>query len=415
MKHSLLVFLLVLTMLVPGCNASSGEKESADTPPEVLETGEESDAGTTVTGGDEEKETTGTGQLSPDIVHFTASSPVAVFTDEDIAYLGIECSGTDTEIADCIRIWQVENMVYGYGGGPDGDMSDPIRWNYFLPGIFSSKDIIYEQVTQGKVYGICFNFAVVYASIAEYYGLETRVVSTISKPSDSNPTITFTDGMAPAEYERLKVKLDALGLNYDYEAVRLVAEETPTHYWAEVRLNGEWISLDASQASTGGSTEAEFISTGDFEVVDWLSRDMSATLEAYQQKLDNGERLPQSGDGSPPSTGTVDGAYTGINDDLGQTGRAANIDDLMAGLALAPYFENIADAYDFINLPDSARDLAGEDQAIKDRYEEITGRSFYLVAWLACDEKEGAALAECYFSFCGEELDLDTYARADTE
>ena len=168
-----------------------------------------------------------------------------------------------------------------------------MHWNYFLPGIWPSKDIIYNHVTDGKVYGICHDFAVVYSSIANYYGLETRVMNTISKPGDSE----FQSGMSIEEYNRNKFQLDENGLNYSYDAVASVAEGTPTHYWAEVYLDGEWVPMDGSSDSTGGNTENEFIATGDFEVTDWLSRDKTAILDNYAAAVQV--------------------------DDLGQTGRAA--------------------------------------------------------------------------------------------
>ncbi|MBN1643317.1 MAG: hypothetical protein JW856_00630, partial [Dehalococcoidales bacterium] len=223
---------------------------------------------------------------------FQAGSPVSVFTDEDIEKLGIDLSGSPSEIADAIRRWQEENMLYGPHGE---DFSDAIRWNYFLPGIFTSRDIINEHVDNGKVYGICFDFAVVYCSVAQYYGLECRIRNSISKPSDTDPTILYTTGMSPNEYDRLNVKLQKLGLRYDYEAVRLVAEETPAHYWAEVKINGVWVIQDATQFFVDGSnTQSTFVDSGDNEVTDWLSCDKSDLLDEYQRKLDNGERLPES-------------------------------------------------------------------------------------------------------------------------
>ena len=227
-------------------------------------------------------------------VSFEASSPVSVFTQADIDYLGVDVSGSDADIANGIRLWQEENMTYG---APEGDtswdFSDGIRWNYILPGIFPSGQIIYEHVDNGKVYGICFDFAVIYASIADYYGLEYRIMNSLSKPSDTDPGILFTTGMSPQEYERLNVKLQALDINYPFDAVRLVAEETPTHYWAEVKIDGEWVIQDATQISTGNDTKTLFYDTDDYTVTDWLSRDQTMLLDDYSQRLARGERLPE--------------------------------------------------------------------------------------------------------------------------
>jgi hypothetical protein len=94
-------------------------------------------------------------------------------------------------------------------------------------------------------------------------------------------------------------------------------------------------------------------------VTDWLSRDTSSLLENFQRRLDAGERLPEpdSRGGSAPFASAPSGDYQGIVDDLGQSGRAANIDDLMQGFALAPYFEDIDDACDFLRLPSFARPM----------------------------------------------------------
>lgn len=161
--------------------------------------------------------------------------------------------------------------------------------------MFPSADIVRQQVRGGPIYGVGFSYAVAYASAAEYYGLETRIRHSISKPSDSDPNLGPTTGMSPVEYERLDARLAALGLHYDYEAVRLVAEETPTHYWAEVRINGEWVIEDATQQATGGNTLVTFINTGDVEVYDWTTRDRAAELTGYQAQFEAGERLPEPG------------------------------------------------------------------------------------------------------------------------
>lgn len=341
---------------------------------------------------------------------FQASSPVTVFTDEDIAFLNISFAGSPSEIADAIKKWQEDTWVYASDVMDFQDVSDPIRWNYFLPGIFSSRDIIREQVRNGKIYGICFSYAVTYCSIAEYYGLETRVMNSLSKPSDSNPNIGFTTGMSPEEYNRLKIKLDKLGLRYDYEAVRLVAEETPTHYWAEVKINGQWVIKDATQKATGNDTKSIFVDTGDFEVTNWLSRDRSSELDEYQARLDRGERLPEP-DGGNTGPGGIDkpANYTGITDDLGQKGRAASIDDLMSGWALAPYFNNAGDAYTYIRATGISPEDIANSQALKLAYEMMSGKKMYVVALLISQDEPEEKMAETYYNLCGEQLDIEVY------
>ena len=316
---------------------------------------------------------------------FEAKSPVSIFTEEDIDYLGIDCSGSDEEIAGCIKKWQEDNMIYASPDKGYDDAPDPMHWNYFLPGIWPSKDIIYEHTDNGKVYGICHDFAIIYCSIANYYGLECRVMNTKSRPCEqagSEPQ----SGMLREEYDRNKAKLDENGLDYSYAAVNAVAEGTPTHYWAEVYLNGEWVVEDGSQKTTGGSTETEFITTNDFEVTDWLSRDKTELLESY--------------------------SYEGITDDIGQTGRAANIDDLMQGLALAPYFNEAEDACNFVGAGDAITETDLEEaMEDKEAYESCSGKKLYLVCYFICDgdNLEGNAWIERYEELSGEKLDIQCY------
>jgi len=367
MAKRIIVLSLVLALLLMsfGC---AGVKEGGT---EAVER----DAGTAVT--EEETEETRDGAI------FKAKSPISSFSEEDIAYLGIACSGSDEEIAGCIKKWQEDNMIYASPDKGYDDAADPIHWNYFLPGIFPSKEIIYEHTDNGKVYGICFDFAIIYCSIANYYGLECRVMNTKTKPGEqagSEPQ----SGMLREEYDRFKLKLEKNGLDYSYGAVNSVAEGTPTHYWAEVYLNGEWVTKDGTQKTTGGSTETEFIATNDFEVPDWLSRDKTELLESY--------------------------SYEGITDNLGQSGRAANIDDLMQGLAFAPYFNNAEAARDFLGAGDKLTETdLSEAMEDKEAYESCSGKKLYLVCYFMCDgdDLKGTAWAERYELYSGEKLDSE--------
>lgn len=199
---------------------------------------------------------------------FIPSSPVSVFTKDDIDYLGINFSGTPEEIADKIYQWQVENIAYQAGGPDFADVSDPMRWNYFLPGIYPTNKMIREMRKDGKIYGICYQYATIYYSIARYYGLECRVTAMKEKPSELDPTIDkrTTTGLSMEEYNRLKLKLQEKGLDYSYESIRQVASETSAHYRAEVKLNGEWVVKDATVPFTGGTYNKLY----NFYEVDWL-------------------------------------------------------------------------------------------------------------------------------------------------
>ncbi len=202
---------------------------------------------------------------------FVTSNPVSEFTEEEIISLGIDFSGSDAEIADEIYDWQVENMKYV----AFGDVSDAMRWNYFMPGIYPTSDMIVDMKKDGKIEGLCYNYATIYCSIANYYGLECRVTAMKEKPSDLDSRIDkrTTTGMAPHEYDRLLERIEELDLYYSYETVRKAAKETSSHYRAEVKLNDEWVIKDASVAAVGGTYNDLY----DFFEVDWL--------EAYDEKL----------------------------------------------------------------------------------------------------------------------------------
>jgi len=380
-----LVTVIVAVPLGAGCISKSAvapptvQEEEAPPPPTVPE--EEAPPSPAVP----EEEAQGSEGETYVELSFEAGSPVSAFSEGDIDYLGIDCSGGDEEIAGCIRKWQEDNMIYASPDKGYDDAPDPMHWNYFLPGIWSSKDIIYEHTDNGKVYGICHDFAIVYCSIANYYDLECRVINTKSRPCEQAGGEPQS-GMLQEEYDRNKAKLDENGLDYSYAAVNAVAEGTPTHYWAEVYLNGEWVAEDGSQKATGGSTKTEFIATNDFEVTDWLSRDKTELLESY--------------------------SYEGITDDLGQSGRAANIDDLMQGLAFAPYFDEAEGARDFVRAGDAITETdLSEAMEDKEAYESCSGKKLYLVCYFACDgdELEGAEWIERYELLSGGELDLDCY------
>jgi hypothetical protein len=353
----------------------------------------------------------------PTVKRFQAISPAIKFTAEDIAFLGIDFTGSQEHIEDMILKWQEDNWTFVSSQMDYPDVSDPIRWNYFLPGIFTSRDIIHEQVKDNHIYGVCFSYAITYASIAEYYGLEVRVVNSISKPSQSNPGSGFTTGMSPEEYARLKAKLDAAGLDYAYEAVRLVAEETPSHYWAEVKINGEWVVKDATQKITGNDTKTGFIDKNDFEITDWLSRDKSPVLDDYQSRLDRGERLPETATTTNNNYTTITAAsdYTGITDELGQKQRAGNIDDVLKALAPVPYLNHAADAFAFIKAEGISQGKIDVIQQFKDTYEERSGQEFYAVAFLMCMEKTFEEVPGYYYYLCGAELDMTLYQQLEEQ
>jgi hypothetical protein len=334
-----------------------------------------------------------------EIPSYVAKSPISEFTQSDVDQLGLACSGSPEEIAECILNWQGTNMTYCGDKAGFEDCADPIRANYFLPGIYPTTELIEDRVKDGKVYGICWDFATIYCSIANFYGLDCRVANSISKPSEREGTyVVVTHGMSDGEYQRLKVKLDLNNLPYGYDPIRLVAAETPGHYWAEVLLGGEWVIMDGSRSSVGGNTKTEYIDTGDFEVTDWIATDRTTDIVGYATREAQGEDLRGEGYDSAyeqfkegreiaKAYGTAQ-AYEGITDALGQDGRAANISDFMQGWALMPYMNTCSDMCTFLEAGEECMADCPEEDEIKACYETCSGDPYYLACVFIDDDEE---------------------------
>jgi hypothetical protein len=212
-----------------------------------------------------------------------ASSPIAQFTDEDIEYLGIQCTGDDAEIAECIKEWQVDNILYCVS--PSGDDISPtcsalVETNEMLPGILTSKDVIYNQLYEGRINGLCMDYAATYCSIAEYYGIQCRMLRTNYKycevedcdEEDANPS---WDEMTYAFF--IKPLLDKNDLPYTLEAINSVAEDTWAHYWAEVFIDGEWKFMETRRPED----TAKLYTQNKFVVIDWEEMDKSDEMDAF--------------------------------------------------------------------------------------------------------------------------------------
>ena len=87
--------------------------------------------------------------------------------------------------------------------------------------------------------------------------------------------------------------------------------------------------------------------------------------------------------------------------------------EIMQGMALAPYFNEAADAVEFAGAANyiSSEEIR-EMNEDKEAYEACSGEKLYLVSYLICDGErlEGQAWLDRYFETCGEHLDTD-YAR----
>lgn len=316
---------------------------------------------------------------------YDPQSPVSEFTLEDIQALAIDFSGTEMEIAQAIYDWQTEYMNYV----ANGEVADAMRWNYFLPGIYTTRDMIigFSIMDNVNIEGLCYQFATLYCSIANYYDLECRVTAMQEKPSELDPTIDkrTTTGLGEDEYRRLEQLLISKGYYYSYETIRSVAQETSAHYRAEVKIDGEWIVMDASEYFVGG----EYNDIYEFYEVDWL--------EGYQADiLSRSEEMEE----------------VLFIDDLGNEDRAATIDQVRDSQMLVPYLASFDKVAQFLKLPEDAEDELEEefdlylqfDQA----YFEETGKHFYIVCdFIIDDDVSDAEYVSQYEELTGEALDAE--------
>lgn len=414
-KHlSLLALLVVIGLVLSACGGEAAptdppqeEEQAAADPAPAADTLEDDES----TALDEQSES-----VVPEVPRFDPTSPVTPFSESEIQELGVNCQGSPEEIAYCIKAWQEENMLYCQNMDVE-DCSDAIRANYVLPGLFTSQDLIKNRRQDGKVYGICSDYAVIYCSIAEYYGLDCRVVNSITKPSERpEANVPVIKGMSEEEYLRWNEQLQAKGVDYAYDVLRLIARETPEHYWAEVNLEGEWIVLDASNKSTGGSTETEYIQTGDFEITDWFASDASQAAYEFAVRIAQGEDLRNEGydsvgeqfmEGREVAQEYGDAEnYEGIVDSLGQPGRSATMQDFMQGYGLMPYLPTCQDACDFLGAPGECYEECEEENEILACYEDCSGDPYYFgCIYLEEGENEDVSL-EAYEACSGIPLNF---------
>lgn len=349
------------------------------------------------------------------------NTPISKFTKEDITNLNVNCAGTDEEIVDCVTKWQEENMIYvpttniNYNFNP----SYSLRWNEILPGIYTSKDMIKENVYNGKPYGICFDFSTIYCSIVQYYGIDCRIVSTKSKISDGVGDYNLpTSGLSQSEFNELKPWLEKKDLDYEYEAVRLTLEEGPGHYWAEVHLNNKWISKDATPNSAG----IKYTQENDYVIVNWKDKDKSEQLKNYTLRIRNGENLANQNAGNNSDIDEFmqgraqyesdlqegrEEVYQGITDELGNKNRAETIDDYMQGKALAPYFSSCTDSCDFIKGGNNCKNGCEVlDEIPAACYNSCSGEKYFTVCDYICEDASDSQWASCYEACSGNKLNL---------
>ena len=305
---------------------------------------------------------------------FVPFSPYEALDEETLAAIGADgFEGTDAEIAQQIWEWQQEHMYYIADPNDQSDISYPMRWNYMIPGIYPVKEMVTERLTNdGKIYGLCWDYAAIYCAIANSYGLETRVTALKKYMTDMMGADPSTkQGLSMQEYGLLCEKLEANDVSFTYGQIDRVAKETWVHYRAEVLLNGEWISMDRNEV-TGEYKE------GPFEVAPWDEGYNNVLLyapSALENNVLDIEALAELLAYAPQSD------FVGITDDAGNTQRAETFTDLFRGKGLVPYFNDFDQVAAFLNLPeDLQEELAEELAEIKDDYEAGTGKKYYMLA-----------------------------------
>jgi hypothetical protein len=340
---------------------------------------------------------------------FDVFDPSEALSEEEVIQLGADgFSGSDKEIAQAILDWQGQHMQLNTEVDQQYDISHPMRWNYFLPGIFPVKDMVNERILEnGKIYGICYDYAVIFNAIANYYGLETRVTAhkvyvresgDIPWPNESEAGT----GLLMEEYEALKPKLEKNNLSLSYAQVNRAAKETFGHYRAEVNIDGEWVAFDGAPLRSNAGIV--------FQVMEW-DEGYDADL-LYAEVPFSDVDIPTLAEllASAPQPG-----YEGITDDAGNEHRAANMEDLIAGKGLVPYFQNPEDAANFLQIPEddkSGLTNISELFEIKGEFEAGTGNPYYVIADMLVytnDMLDPADFIYLYIAFTGAEMTEDWF------
>ena len=373
MKNKLILTVLIcLSVLLSACGQETAPSSSAST------TEQESLGNSGIESGEAPSAISDTGAAAEDSMQqFEIYSPYEALSEDEIIQIGADgFSGSDEEIARSIMDWQNQHMQYIGDPRQKPDISYPMRWNYFLPGIFPVSEMIQERVLDnGLIYGLCWDYAAIFSAIANYYGLETRVTAYKVHMSDVNPSIDkmTANGMGPDEFEALKPRLEQHDLSLSYDQISRAARETWVHYRAEINIDGEWVAFDGAPSVSG-----EYADDTNYEVAPWDEGYDPDLL--YSEVVYGGNNMPpQPSQGhdltalaetlaSAPAPG-----YEGITDDAGNPNRAATMEDLLAGKGLVPYFQDMEKVSAFLN-----RNTECDD--IRFSYEDGTGKNFYCIA-----------------------------------
>jgi transglutaminase-like putative cysteine protease len=314
---------------------------------------------------------------------FPVFNPYEALTADEIVQIKADgFSGSDEEIARAILKWQAENMFYIGDPNQQPDISHPMRWNYMLPGIFPVSEMVQERILEnGKIYGLCWDYASIFNAIANYYGLEARVTAHKVYISDTNPSIdkSTANGMGPEEFQALHPRLIKNDLNLSYDQISRAARETWTHYRAEVKIGDKWLPFDGVPGVAEGP---------EYEVATW-DEGYDPTL-LYPEVDFSSKELDLAALAELLTSAPVSG-YEGITDDAGNTNRAASMEDLIAGKGLVPYYQDMDSVVAFLKIEGDTEDLS-ESLDILAEYEEDTGKKFFVIAdWMIYSLEEMAA------------------------
>lgn len=336
---------------------------------------------------------------------FSEGTPLVGLKEADIIALGAGgFAGSDLEVANQIKDWQVDHMTYAASSDTYRDVSYSMRWNYAFPGLYTSKDMIDHMKDGDKIYGICYNYGLIFAEIAHYYGLEVRLTNTSVKPSEVSENKFYkatATGLGLDEYAAFQKWILKKGLNkedYPYEAVRLVMAETALHYRAEVYIDDQWVPLDTYRSENAEAKVYTFVETN------WQEGHQVDQYAEYVSRLKRGEDLKGDEDLYQTYKGFLQGMlirieqdelkdYVGITDDLGQEKRAKSQDDLLQGYGLAPYFNEDKAILDYMGHLPWLADEIQEYMAIKEALEAEADLKFYVIVDLMLGQEDDSVLA----------------------
>jgi hypothetical protein len=319
-----------------------------------------------------------------------------VFNEETLAIIGANgFSGSDEEISQQIYDWQTANMEFAGADDSYTDAGYGARWNAIIPGIYPASKRINHLTDDGKIYGICFDFAYIYCAIANSYNLDCRVATYTYETYEENNGVhpwlldesTFR-GLGRDEYELLKVELDAEDIDLTYDQIHraiqgyslIDGQVQGPHGRAEVLINDEWLAFDATIFFNGVPSNVDLIPEN-YSEQNWDGIYNPIRLYAPEFQDSSVERAKINFDalGTYLSFGPQVQYLMAITDDYGNENRAHDFDAFVRGDAYLPYVDSEAKLQEFLLLPDDALEGEGYDDILAEFYEN-TGRPFNIIA-----------------------------------